>query len=44
MHDIHDWCAKTAEENGVPGNYVLGANIASFTRVAEAVRARSERT
>ncbi|RUP08044.1 NADP-specific glutamate dehydrogenase [Hyphomicrobium sp.] len=39
MHGIHDRCAKTAEEYGAPGNYVLGANIAGFTRVAEAVRA-----
>jgi len=39
MHGIHDRCARTAEEYGAPGNYVLGANIAGFTRVAEAVRA-----
>lgn len=39
IHGIHDRCAKTAEEYGAPGNYVLGANIAGFTRVAEAVRA-----
>jgi glutamate dehydrogenase (NADP+) len=38
MHDIHDRCAQTAEEYGSPGNYVLGANIAGFTRVAEAMR------
>ncbi|HET6387809.1 NADP-specific glutamate dehydrogenase [Hyphomicrobium sp.] len=39
MHGIHDRCARTADEYGAPGNYVLGANIAGFTRVAEAVRA-----
>ena len=31
--------AATAEEFGAPGNYVLGANIAGFVRVAEAMRA-----
>jgi glutamate dehydrogenase (NADP+) len=39
MHNIHDSCAETAEENGAPGNYVLGANIAGFVRVAEGMRA-----
>ncbi|OJY41803.1 MAG: glutamate dehydrogenase [Rhizobiales bacterium 64-17] len=39
MHGIHDRCAQTAEEYGEPGNYVLGANIAGFIRVAEAMRA-----
>lgn len=39
MHNIHDTCAKTAEEYGAPGDYVLGANIAGFVRVAEAMRA-----
>ncbi len=39
MHNIHDTCAQTAEEYGAPGNYVLGANIAGFKRVAEAMRA-----
>lgn len=39
MHNIHDTCAQTAEEYGAPGNYVLGANIAGFVRVAEAMRA-----
>lgn len=39
MRDIHDTCAKTAEEYGAPGNYVLGANVAGFVRVAEAMRA-----
>jgi len=39
MHGIHDNCARTAEEYGAPGNYVLGANVAGFIRVAEAMRA-----
>ena len=37
MKGIHDNCASTAEEYGQPGNYVLGANIAGFLRVADAV-------
>jgi glutamate dehydrogenase (NADP+) len=39
MRGIHDRCAQTAEEYGAPGDYVLGANIAGFVRVAEAMRA-----
>lgn len=39
MRSIHDRCAQTAEEYGAPGNYVLGANISGFVRVAEAMRA-----
>lgn len=39
MCNIHDACAETAEEYGAPGDYVLGANIAGFVRVAEAMRA-----
>jgi glutamate dehydrogenase (NADP+) len=39
MSNIHDSCAQTAEEYGAPGDYVLGANIAGFVRVAEAMRA-----
>jgi glutamate dehydrogenase (NADP+) len=39
MRNIHASCAETAKEYGAPGNYVLGANIAGFTRVAEAMRA-----
>ncbi|WGD36682.1 NADP-specific glutamate dehydrogenase [Lysinibacter sp. HNR] len=37
MRSIHDRCAETAEEYGRPGDYVLGANIAGFTRVADAM-------
>ena len=39
MKSIHDDCASTAEEYGAPGDYVLGANIAGFLRVADAMRA-----
>ncbi|RUT28504.1 NADP-specific glutamate dehydrogenase [Arsenicitalea aurantiaca] len=38
MRTIHDTCARTAEEYGAPGDYVLGANIAGFVRVAESMR------
>jgi len=38
MRGIHDNCAETAKEFGAPGNYALGANIAGFRRVAEAMR------
>jgi glutamate dehydrogenase (NADP+) len=38
MRNIHDTCHQTAEEYGAPGDYVLGANIAGFTRVAEAMQ------
>jgi glutamate dehydrogenase (NADP+) len=37
MHSIHNRCYETAEEYGAPGNYVLGANIAGFVRVADAM-------
>ena len=37
MRDIHDRCQETAEEYGQPGNYVVGANIAGFTKVADAM-------
>ncbi|MBB4053577.1 glutamate dehydrogenase (NADP+) [Devosia subaequoris] len=38
MQTIHDNCASTADEYGAPGDYVLGANIAGFVRVADAMR------
>ncbi|MDO4612814.1 MAG: NADP-specific glutamate dehydrogenase [Actinomycetaceae bacterium] len=37
MADIHDSTAATAEEYGRPGDYVFGANIAGFVRVADAM-------
>lgn len=39
MRDVHDRCATTAAEYGKPGDYVLGANLAGFIRVAEAMKA-----
>lgn len=39
MVNIHENCAETAKKYGAPGNYVLGANIAGFTRVADAMLA-----
>ncbi|GAA4869841.1 NADP-specific glutamate dehydrogenase [Saccharopolyspora cebuensis] len=35
MADIHEGCRETAEVYGAPGNYVLGANIAGFIKVAD---------
>lgn len=37
MMGIHDSCYKTAEEFGTPGNYVNGANICGFIKVAKAM-------
>ncbi len=37
MVNIHDTCAATAEEYGRPGDYVVGANIAGFVKVADAM-------
>jgi len=41
LHDImitiHENCRKTAEQYGTPGNYVNGANIAGFLKVANAM-------
>jgi glutamate dehydrogenase (NADP+) len=37
MVDIHSNCRNTAEEYGAPGDYVLGANIAGFVKVADAM-------
>jgi len=39
MRAIHDRCLATADEYGAPGNYVLGANIAGFIQVADAMLA-----
>ena len=39
MRTIHDTCLSTAEEIGRPGDYVAGANIAGFRRVADAMLA-----
>ena len=37
MQSIHRACRTTAEEYGQPDNYVLGANIAGFIKVANAM-------
>ena len=39
MADIHDSCVAAAEEYGRPGDYVLGANAAGFTRFAAVMSA-----
>jgi glutamate dehydrogenase (NADP+) len=39
MRRIHARCHETAEEYGSPGDLVLGANVAGFLDVAEAVHA-----
>ena len=39
MREVHDVCADTAEQYGAPDNYVLGANMAAFIRVADAMLA-----
>lgn len=39
MRDIHAYCAEMAETYGLPGNYVAGANIGGFVRVADAMTA-----
>ncbi|HYD40981.1 MAG TPA: NADP-specific glutamate dehydrogenase [Anaeromyxobacter sp.] len=37
MKNIHQTCFETAEEYGAKGNYVVGANIAGFIKVARAM-------
>ena len=37
MKAVHAACKETAEHFGSPGNYVMGANIAGFTKVADAM-------
>ncbi|HUS42765.1 MAG TPA: NADP-specific glutamate dehydrogenase [Ilumatobacteraceae bacterium] len=39
MAAIHTTCLTVADEYGAPGNYVVGANIAGFERVARAMLA-----
>ncbi len=40
MQNIHTRCYATAEEYGMPGNYVAGANIDGFRAVADAMLAQ----
>ncbi|MCD6639940.1 MAG: NADP-specific glutamate dehydrogenase [Nocardioides sp.] len=37
MTHIHERCLTTAEEFGDPGNYVTGANLAGYLKVADAM-------
>ena len=37
MREIHGVCQATSEQFGAPSNYVLGANIAGFIKVADAM-------
>ncbi len=37
MKNIHKTCLDTAERFGTPGNYVNGANIGGFLKVADAM-------
>lgn len=40
MKNIFADCQKAAEDYGMPGNYMAGANIAGFLKVAEAMKAQ----
>jgi glutamate dehydrogenase (NADP+) len=40
MGDIHRAAFEAAERHGVPGDYVAGANIAGFKKVADAMIAQ----
>jgi len=40
MKEIHDTCLAAAKEYGKPGNYMAGANIAGFLKVARAMQAQ----
>jgi glutamate dehydrogenase (NADP+) len=39
MRSIHERCLTTADAYGSPGDYVVGANVAGFIRVADAMLA-----
>ena len=40
MKNIHQTCLAAAKEYGKPGNYLAGANIAGFLKVAKAMQAQ----
>jgi len=40
MKNIHDTCLAAAEAYGKPGNYMAGANIAGFLKVARAMKSQ----
>jgi glutamate dehydrogenase (NADP+) len=42
MKDIFESCDKYSKEYGMPGNYMAGANIAGFLKVAEAMKAQGD--
>ena len=37
MRSIHKSCLNTAEQYGLPGNYLAGANIAGFVKIVDAM-------
>lgn len=37
MKSIHQACLEAAEQYGMPGNYVAGANIAGFVKIVDAM-------
>ena len=39
MVNIHKSASETAEKYGRPGDYVFGANVAAFLKIAEAMMA-----
>jgi len=39
MKNIHSACLEAAQEYGKPGDYLIGANIAGFIKVAKAMLA-----
>ena len=40
MKSIHDTALAAAKDYGKPGNYMAGANIAGFVKVANAMKAQ----
>ncbi len=40
MIEIFKQCDSASKEYGMPGNYMAGANIAGFLKVAEAMKAQ----
>jgi glutamate dehydrogenase (NADP+) len=40
MRNIHETSLAAAREYGKPGNYMVGANIAGFVKVAKAMQAQ----
>jgi glutamate dehydrogenase (NADP+) len=40
MVEIHHSCVEASAEYGAPGNYVVGANIAGFEKIASAMLAQ----